>query len=109
MLCFLAGQSVDVAEEELKGAVRRAELLLASGGDPHRRLELYGRATSSVAGDLDSPDRRTELQAGLERLAPDVAGLRSAGEALRLLRADGDLAWQCYALALLAGELAEES
>ena len=34
---------------EANGALRRAELLLAAGGDPRRGLELVGRAVTSVA------------------------------------------------------------
>jgi hypothetical protein len=108
-LCFLAGQSVGIDEQELTGAIRRAQLLLAAGGDPRRAPELHGRATTAVAADLDLPHRRAQLRAGLERLQEDVAGLQKTGEALRLLLRDGDLAWQCFAMAQLAAELAEES
>ncbi len=107
LLCFLAGRAVTLDEVEVNAAVRRAELLLAAGGDPHRRLELFGRAVTAVAADLDAPAAREQLAEGLRRLEPEVAGLRGAGEALRLLRADSDLAWQCFACALLAEELAD--
>ncbi|HZO49622.1 MAG TPA: hypothetical protein VFB26_05695 [Gaiellaceae bacterium] len=107
LLCFLAGRAVTLDEDEVNAAVRRAELLLATGGDPHRRLELFGRAVTSVAADLDDPAAREQLADGLRRLEPEIAGLRAAGEALRLLRADADLAWQCFACALLAEELAD--
>ncbi|MDH4177334.1 MAG: hypothetical protein OEW31_07960 [Thermoleophilia bacterium] len=99
--------SVDDAERN--AAVRRAELLLAAGGDPRRRLELDGRAVTSLAADLDEPERRTELLDGLASLAPEVEGLCGASEGLRVLRADPDLAWHVYALGLLAEELAAES
>jgi hypothetical protein len=108
-LAFLAGRCVELDVEARNAAVRRAELLLAAGGDPHRPLELYGRAASAVASDLDSPEARAALRAGLDALEPDVNGLRGAGEALRLLRADADLAWQCFAAALLADTLGDES
>jgi hypothetical protein len=108
ILCFLAGQSVGLDEDELHAALRRSELLLAAGGDPRRRLELYGRAVTALATDLDAPGPRAELAAGLEELLPEVEGLRGATEALRLLRRDGDLAWQCFAMALLADALAGE-
>ena len=107
LLCFLAGRAVTLDEDEVNAAVRRAELLLATGGDPHRRLELFGRAVTSVAADLDDPAAREQLADGLRRLEPEIAGLRAAGEALRLLRVDADLAWQCFACALLAEELAD--
>jgi hypothetical protein len=106
MLCFIAGREVTVPAEEANAALRRAELLLAAGGNPHRRLELFGRAVTALAQDLDTPGRRAELVAGLDALAPDVSGLPGGSESLRVLRADADLAWQCYAAALLAEELA---
>jgi hypothetical protein len=104
-LAFLAGQRVELDDDERKAAVRRAEYLLAAGGDPHRPLELYGRAATALAADLDSPARRAELRQGLDALEPDTDGVRGAGEALRLLRGDSDLAWQCFAAALLADDL----
>ena len=105
ILCFLAGRDVGLDENELGAALRRSQLLLAAGGDPRRRLELYGRAVTALATDLDDPDLRARLAAGLDDLVPEVEGLRGATEALRLLRRDADLAWQCYAMALLADAL----
>jgi hypothetical protein len=106
ILCFLAGRDVGLDESELYAALRRSELLLAAGGDPRRRLELYGRAVTALATDLDEPALRAQLGAGLAALVPEVEGLRGAMEALRLLRRDADLAWQCFAMALLADALA---
>src|SRR3954454_23536804 len=108
LLCFLAGQSVAIDEDVLHAAIRRAELLLATGGDPRRPLELYGRAVTALAEDLDDPALRSQLVDGLEALRPELDGLRGATEALRLLGRDGDLAWQCYAMSLLAEHLAGE-
>jgi hypothetical protein len=108
VLCFLAGRQVPLAEDEQRAALRRAELLLAAGGDPRRRLELSGRAVTSVAEDLDAADRREALTAGLQSLAPEAAGLRGATEAIQLLLRDPDLAWQAYALALVAEALADD-
>jgi hypothetical protein len=108
ILCFFAGREVAVDDAELNGAVRRAELLLAAGGDPHRALDPFGRAATSLADDLDSPERRAMLRRGLAMLRDDVAGLRGAREALALLLSDADLAWQVYATSLLAEALAEE-
>jgi hypothetical protein len=105
LLCFLAGREVALEETELHAAIRRGELLLAAGGDPRRRLELYGRAVSALANDLDDPVAREQLAAGLDGLTGETAGLHGASEALRLLRRDADLAWQCYAMALLADAL----
>ena len=107
VLGFLAGRLVEIDPEELNAALRRAELLLAAGGDPRRSPELYGRAVTAIARDLDTSSRRAQLRAALETLEPEARDLPGAGEALRLLLADPDLAWQSYALALLAEELAE--
>jgi hypothetical protein len=108
MLCFFAGRGVNVDDAELNAAIRRAELLLATGGDPRRRLDPFGRAVTAVADDLDTPARRAQLLAGLDALVSEVDGLRGAGESLALLRSDADLAWKAYATSLLAEALAEE-
>jgi len=93
VLCFFAGGSVAIDDYERNAAIRRAELLLAAGGDPHRPLDPFGRAATALADDLDSPERRTQLRAGLESLREEVAGLRGAREALQVLLSDDDLAW----------------
>jgi len=108
ILCFFAGRGVAIDDDELNAAIRRAELLLAAGGDPHRALDPFGRAATALADDLDAPARRAALQRGLEALRDEVAGLRGAREALALLLGDDDLAWKVYATSLLAEALAEE-
>ena len=108
LLCFLAGRTVTIDEHERKAALRRSELLLAAGGDPRRPLELWGRAVTALAEDLDSFTARAQLAAGLDMLTPSIEGLRGAADALQLLEQEGDLAWQCYAMAILAEELAGE-
>jgi hypothetical protein len=108
MLCYFAGRAVELDEGELNGAVRRAELLLAAGGDPHRPLDPFGRAATALADDLDTPERREVLVQALQALRPEVAGLRGARESLALLLSDPELAWRAYATALLAEALAEE-
>jgi hypothetical protein len=108
MLCFFAGRDVTLDDDELNAAVRRAELLLAAGGDPHRALDPFGRAATALAEDLDAPERRAALRHGLDALRDEVAGLRGARESLTLLLGDDDLAWRVYATSLLAEALAEE-
>jgi hypothetical protein len=106
VLAQLAAGSVDFTEDERKGAVRRAVLLLAAGGDPYRELELDGRAVTALADDLDGPGRRAALAAGLSALP--LEGLPRLGEAVAALLADDALAWRRLAVALLADELAGE-
>ena len=107
-LAWLAGQGIDLDEEEVRATVRRAELLLAAGGDPRRELELDGRAVSAVAADLDDPHAHDLLEDSLSALAAEAEGLASVAAALAQLRAQPDLAWQHYAWALLAEAIAEE-
>ena len=97
-IAWLAGRGVAIDPDELHGALRRAVLLLAAGGDPHREPELDGRAVTALAAELDRPERRAELEAALRELRDRVA---------RLL-ADPDLAWRALACALLAEGLAGE-
>ena len=101
-LAWLAGQGIELDEEEQRATLRRAELLLAAGGDPRRELELDGRAVLAVAEELDDPAARAELADGLERLAATADGLPETAATIALLRAEPDLAWQGYACALLA-------
>ena len=101
-LAWLAGQDVELDPDEVKATVRRAELLLAAGGDPRRELELDGRAVTAVAEDLDEPGARDQLEDSLARLAAASEGLAAVSDGLARLRAQPDLAWQSYACALLA-------
>ena len=107
-LAWLAGQDVELDPDELKATVRRAELLLAAGGDPHRELELDGRAVTAVAEDLDEPGARDQLEDSLARLAAASEGLAAVSDGLARLRAQPDLAWQSYACALLAEAIGED-
>jgi hypothetical protein len=101
-LAWLAGQEVELDQDEVKATLRRAELLLASGGDPHRELELDGRAVTAVAEDLDEPGARDQLEDALARLTAASEGLAAVSDGLARLRAQPNLAWQSYACALLA-------
>jgi hypothetical protein len=107
VLAYLAGQAVVVDEGELNGARRRALLLVAAGGDPHRRLEVDDRAVKALAADLYDAERRTQLARGLDALVLQVRDLPVAREAALFLVSDVDLAWRMFALTLLAEELAE--
>jgi len=107
-LAWLAGQDVALDQEELKAAIRRAELLLATGGDPRRELDLDGRAVAAVAADLDDPSARDTLEDALARLTADSEGLAAVSDGLARLRAQPDLAWRSYAGALLAEAIGDD-
>ena len=107
VLAYLAGQAVDIDEEELNGARRRALLLVAAGGDPHRELGIDDRAVKAIAADLYTEERREQLARAIDVLVANVRDLPAAREAALFLAADIELAWRLYALALLAEELGE--
>jgi hypothetical protein len=107
VLAYLAGQDVGLPDGELNEARRRAMLLLAAGGDPHRPLEVDDRAVKALAVDLHSDRRREELSAALDGLALLARDLPRVREAVVFLAGDPDLAWRLFALGLVAEELAE--
>jgi hypothetical protein len=104
-LVLVAGSEIDLPEDELNASLRRAMLLLASGGDPHRALELHGRAVTALADDLDAAERRRQLAERLGDLRRPAAGLPLVEGALARLLVDRDLAWQAFACAVLAHDL----
>jgi hypothetical protein len=106
VLAYLAGQAIELDDEELNGARRRALLLVAAGGDPHRELDVDDRAVKALAADLYTEERREELGRSIDALVVRVRDLPAAREASLFLAADVDLAWRLFALALLAEELA---
>ncbi len=108
VIAWIAGADLPLGEDELHGALRRSMLLLAAGGDPHRGLELGGRAVTALAVELDRPERRAALARGLDALRSDAAGLPVAEAALDTLLGDEDLAWRAYAAGLIGEELAED-
>jgi hypothetical protein len=107
VLAYLAGQGVELDEAELNASRRRALLLVAAGGDPHRELSVDDRAVKAIAADLYSEERRRQLARSVDALVLRVRDLPAAREAALFLAADIDLAWRLLALALLAEELAE--
>lgn len=104
-LAWLVREEVRFDEQELNAARRRALFVLASGGDPHRDLQPDAVAAERLAAELDSPERRRELDAALAAL--DTSGLPRIAEAVKTLRSDPETAWRTLALALLADELAD--
>jgi hypothetical protein len=107
-LAWLVQDEVGIDEGALNAARRRAMFVLAAGGDPHRELDYDSVAAERLADELDTPERRAALAAGLDGLRPEAEGLPAVTEALDLLRSQPDLAWRSLALALLADELADE-
>jgi hypothetical protein len=105
VLASVAGAEVRLDGEERAGAVRRALLLLAAGGDLNRGLDLGGRAVRALATDLEDPERREMLASALARIASEAQGLPHVSEALRGLLDAPDVAWRAYACSLLAAAL----
>jgi hypothetical protein len=106
VLVYVAGQQVTIDEDERAGAIRRALLVHAAGGDLHRELTLDARAGETLAADLDTPERRAELGRGLAGIRDEAARLSFVRDALARLLGDTDLAWRTFAVGLLAEELA---
>ena len=106
MLAWFACPAID--EGELHGATRRAVLLLAAGGDPHRALELDGRAVTALAAELDSTERRAALRGELASLLEMAEGLPAVAAGLVRLLDDEELAWRACAAGVLGAELASD-
>ena len=109
-LSLIAGRDVELDEDELRGARRRAIQLLASGGDPRRGsgLELEGRAVGAMAEDLDDAARREALAAGLEQLRRTADGLPRVVDRIQRLSSDPRFSWRWFACILLAEELEDD-
>ena len=105
VLASVAGAEIRLDGEERDGAVRRALLLLAAGGDPSRGLDLGGRAVRALATELDQPERHEILASSLAEIASEAQGLPHVSEALRGLVDAPDVAWRAYACSLLADAL----
>jgi hypothetical protein len=108
VLTWLTLDDVELDEAERKAALRRAMLVLAAGGDPHRELDHGSVAVERLADELDAPERRGSLAAALAALADEAEGLTTVSDALGTLQGEPDLAWRTLALALLADALADE-
>ena len=105
-LAWLAIEDVPVDEAELRAARRRAVLVLAAGGDPHRDVGTATPAVERLADELNTPERRGSLHEALA--AADASGLPTVQKALQILLDDLELAWRLFALAHVADELSEE-
>ena len=105
-LVWLCLPELQIPDDELNGARRRAMFVLAAGGDPHRELDLNSVAAERLAAELDTPERRKALHAGLSGLPAE--GLSTVAQGVSALLSEPEAAWRCLGLALLADELAEE-
>ena len=104
-LAYVAGQAVEIPEDELNEAVRRALVVRAVGGSPQRELSLAEEAVVRLADELDGAERRRELEQGLESLRVHMREQPATTASLDELRADSDLAWRCFAAAQVASEV----
>ncbi|HEY7399248.1 MAG TPA: hypothetical protein VH538_13155 [Gaiellaceae bacterium] len=107
VLAYVAGARVSLDGDRLNAARRRALLLLAAGGDPHRELGIDDRAVKALASDLHDEEHLAELRRGIDALVVRVRDLPRAREGALFLAADVELAWRLLALALLAEELGD--
>jgi hypothetical protein len=107
-LAYVAGEQVDIPEDDLNEALRRALVVRAVGGNPERELSLEEEAVVRLAEELDEAERRRALQEALESLRVHVHDRSVASASLEELLADGDLAWRCFAASRLAAELVQE-
>jgi hypothetical protein len=105
-LAYVAGEDVEIPEDDLNEALRRALVVRAVGGNPQRDLSLEEEAVVRLAEELDEAERRRALQEALESLRVHVQDRPGASAYLEELLADGDLAWRCFAASRLAAELA---
>jgi hypothetical protein len=108
VLATVAGANVHLDEDETRGAARRALLLLSTGGDPGRGLDLHGRAVSAMADDLRTVDRQIALEDGVKELRIQAQGLAHVSEAIHGLVEAPDVAWRAYVAGVLAQELDED-
>jgi hypothetical protein len=105
-LAYVAGKDVEIPEDDLNEALRRALVVRAVGGNPQRELSLEEEAVVRLAEELDEAGRRRALREGLESLRVRVRDRPAASASFEELLADGDLAWRCFAASRLAAELA---
>ena len=106
-ICFVAGRSVTIDPDELNSALRRAVVVRAVGGDPHRELTIDEDAVVRLAEELDATERREQLQLGLAALRDLGRGRPEVEETIVTLIAAPDLSWRAFCAGLLAEQLAD--
>ena len=63
---------------------------------------------TALAEDLNTPERRSALESGLESLRPTVDGLAHVSARLERLADDDALAWRWFSCTLLGEVLVED-
>lgn len=101
-VAWVAGRALAIPDDELNEALRRALVVRAVGGDPQRELELEEEAVMRLADELDTDQRKHELQLALETLGRQVTDRPELREAIVVLIAEPDVAWRAYACSLIA-------
>ena len=90
----------------MRGAARRALVLLGAGGDPTAASTSTDAPSRAMADDLRTVDRQLALEDGIRQLRVEASGLPHVSEAVHALADTPDVAWRAYAASLLAEELA---
>ena len=103
-IAWAAGQAVEIPEDELNEALRRALVVRAVGGSPQREVTIDEDAVVRLADELDSAERRDALRRSVDAVRAGGLGPRAQAAADALL-ADGDFAWRCLTTGLLAAEV----
>jgi len=109
VLGYAASVELALDDAALAGPLRRALLLLATGGDPHRELDPSGRAVQALAEELRElvpDDALARAYAHVRAQARDLPVLDGVAA---VLEADPGAGRTALALALLGGELAGEA
>ena len=96
-LAYVAGLQLEIPEEELNEALRRALVVRAVGGNPQRELRLDEDAVTRFAEELDSASAAVR-SGGARRPAPHVEDhpppIRSNGSSRTAISP-----WRCFAAA----------
>ena len=107
-LALVAAEELELDEATLNAAKRRALFVLAAGGDPSRALDTDSRAVSGLAAELGELIPPGRLSSSLRALLIATDGLPRVDRVLRDLLASEPASHRALAVALLAGELAED-
>lgn len=108
-VAYAAAMSLGLDEVALAGPLRRALLLLAAGGDPHRELDPDARAVRALGNELEVLVTDAELTAAYTSVHARARGLPRLEAAAAALAEDAEAARRALALALIGAELAEEA